>query len=73
MDCPRDGWIVHVLRKLSEKAKGAFGWRARLDGIWSSMDLGIWLYTLPVWLDGWGEPFFYLVGWMRMDGKRILN
>jgi len=29
-----------------------------VDGIWPSMDFGIWISMLSVWLDGWGEPFF---------------
>jgi len=37
------------------------------------MDLGVGLSMLVVWLDGWGEPFFCLVGWMKVDGMRIAN
>ena len=42
---------------------GVFGSRTRVDGIWPSMDFGIWISILSVWLDGWGEPFFCL-DWM---------
>jgi hypothetical protein len=33
----------------------------------------IWIFILSVWLDEWDEPFFCLVGWMRLDGMRILD
>ena len=52
---------------------GVFGLRTRVDEIWPSMDFGIWISMLFVWLDGWGEPIFCLVGWMRLHGMRILD
>ena len=35
-----------------------------MDGMGSSIDFWIWLSILVVWLDGWDEPFFCLVGWI---------
>ena len=58
---------------LSVRVGGVFGLRTRVDEIWPSMDFGIWISMLSVWLDRWGELFFCLVGWMRLHGMRILD
>jgi hypothetical protein len=46
---------------VSRKAKGEFGLRAKLDGIWLYVDFMMDLSILPVWLDEWNEPFFPLL------------
>lgn len=50
-----------------------FGLRAKLDGIFPSMGLGMSLSMLAVWLDEWGESFFRLVGWVIVDEMRIVD
>jgi hypothetical protein len=34
-----------------------------VDGMWLSMDFGIWISMLSVWLDEWDKPFF-LFDWI---------
>jgi hypothetical protein len=37
------------------------------------MGIGIRISMMHVWLDGWDEPFFCLVGWIKVDGMRIVD
>jgi hypothetical protein len=37
------------------------------------MDFEMGLSKLPIWLDGYDDLFFFLIGWMIVNGMRIFD